>query len=244
MPPRKKLWIELEEEKEKPIWEAYQVLWANEEHNELPPILSWDNNNKKKGKQKEELTWETDDLTWIDNDETGNEKKTKKIKRKEKKKRPPKPLSLITPTLYHNNLPIVDLSLYALIVVRNCHQWAHAVATMRNTTSQQNSTVIYAYSNALDDQKDKKNGITNLMKGCGMTFQDVEERATCPHDDDKIWQMALAKIEGATPEEIKVIKDNSPEPLELDWDAEPIINLLDPEQFHKHYQELASTREE
>ncbi|KAG9295504.1 hypothetical protein G9A89_013533 [Geosiphon pyriformis] len=30
----------------------------------------------------------------------------------------------------------------------------------------------------------------------------------------------------------------------LDWDAEPIINLLDPEQFHKHYQELAPTREE
>ncbi|KAG9289392.1 hypothetical protein G9A89_007953 [Geosiphon pyriformis] len=56
--------------------------------------------------------------------------------------------------------------------------------------------------------------------------------------------MALAKIKGAMPKEIKVIKDNPPEPLELDWDAEPIINLLDPEQFHKHYQELAPTKEE
>ncbi|KAG9294670.1 hypothetical protein G9A89_008149 [Geosiphon pyriformis] len=55
---------------------------------------------------------------------------------------------------------------------------------------------------------------------------------------------ALAKIEGASPEEIKTIKDNPPESLELDWDAEPIINLLDLEQFHKHYQELAPTREE
>ncbi|KAG9301400.1 hypothetical protein G9A89_018072 [Geosiphon pyriformis] len=62
-PPREKLLIELEEEKEKPTWEAYQVLWANEEHNELPPILPWDNNNNGKGKQKEKLTWETDDLT-------------------------------------------------------------------------------------------------------------------------------------------------------------------------------------
>ncbi|KAG9295744.1 hypothetical protein G9A89_008972 [Geosiphon pyriformis] len=35
-----------------------------------------------------------------------------------------------------------------------------------------------------------------------------------------------------------------PEPLELDWDTEPIINLLDLEQFHEHYQELAPTREE
>ncbi|KAG9306327.1 hypothetical protein G9A89_018210 [Geosiphon pyriformis] len=92
-----------------------------------------------------------------------NGKKTKKIKGKEKKKRPPKPPPLITSTLYHNNLPIVDLSLYASIVVKNCHQWAHAVVTMRNTTLQQNSTVVHAYLNALDDQRGKKNEITNLV---------------------------------------------------------------------------------
>ncbi|KAG9302334.1 hypothetical protein G9A89_008826 [Geosiphon pyriformis] len=55
-PPREKLLIELEEEKEKPTWEAYQILWADEEHNKLPSILSWDDNNKEKGKQKEKLT--------------------------------------------------------------------------------------------------------------------------------------------------------------------------------------------
>ncbi|KAG9290288.1 hypothetical protein G9A89_022264 [Geosiphon pyriformis] len=96
------------------------------------------------------------------------------------------------------------------------------------------------------------------MKEYGMTSQDMEERTpikaawrravqqldSCPHDDNKIWQMALAKIEEATPEEIKMIKNNPPESLELDWDVEPIINLLDLEQFHKHYQELAPTREE
>ncbi|KAG9289483.1 hypothetical protein G9A89_008044 [Geosiphon pyriformis] len=41
--------------------------------------------------------------------------------------------------------------------------------------------------------------------------------------------MALTKIKGASPEEIKTIKDNLPEPIELDWDSEP---------------ELAPTREE
>ncbi|KAG9294192.1 hypothetical protein G9A89_021551 [Geosiphon pyriformis] len=46
--------IELEEEEKKPIWEAYQVSWANEDHNELPPILLWDEPEKRK--QKEELT--------------------------------------------------------------------------------------------------------------------------------------------------------------------------------------------
>ncbi|KAG9289121.1 hypothetical protein G9A89_022430 [Geosiphon pyriformis] len=56
--------------------------------------------------------------------------------------------------------------------------------------------------------------------------------------------MAITKIEGAIPKEIREIKNNSPEPIELDWDPEPVINFLDLEQFHKHYQELAPTREE
>ncbi|KAG9302607.1 hypothetical protein G9A89_007311 [Geosiphon pyriformis] len=47
--------IKFEEKKKKPTWEAYQ----------LPPILSWD--KPKKGKQREKLTWETDDLTWTNN---------------------------------------------------------------------------------------------------------------------------------------------------------------------------------
>ncbi|KAG9288339.1 hypothetical protein G9A89_021370 [Geosiphon pyriformis] len=53
----------------------------------------------------------------------GNGKKTKKIKEKgkKKKKRPPKLPSLIIPTLYHNDLSIIDLSLYASIVAKNCY---------------------------------------------------------------------------------------------------------------------------
>ncbi|KAG9285803.1 hypothetical protein G9A89_013228 [Geosiphon pyriformis] len=59
--------IDFEEKKPKPTWEAYQVSWADEEHNELPPILSWDNNEKRK--QTTELTWETNNLTWTDNEQ-------------------------------------------------------------------------------------------------------------------------------------------------------------------------------
>ncbi|KAG9287275.1 hypothetical protein G9A89_008905 [Geosiphon pyriformis] len=57
--------IDFEEEKPKPTWKAYQVSWADKEHNKLPPILSWDDNGK--GKQTNKLTWETNDLIWIDN---------------------------------------------------------------------------------------------------------------------------------------------------------------------------------
>ncbi|KAG9287012.1 hypothetical protein G9A89_022976 [Geosiphon pyriformis] len=56
--------------------------------------------------------------------------------------------------------------------------------------------------------------------------------------------MAITKIEGVTPEEIRKIKNNLLEPIELDWDPKPVINLLDPKQFHEHYQELAPTQEE
>ncbi|KAG9303804.1 hypothetical protein G9A89_018701 [Geosiphon pyriformis] len=55
--------------------------------------------------------------------------------------------------------------------------------------------------------------------------------------------MTIAKIEGTSPEEIRTIKNNPPEPIKLDWDAEPVINFLEPEEFHEHYQNLAFTRE-
>ncbi|KAG9303540.1 hypothetical protein G9A89_018436 [Geosiphon pyriformis] len=56
--------------------------------------------------------------------------------------------------------------------------------------------------------------------------------------------MVIAKIEDALPEEIRTIKNNSPEPIKLDWDIKPVINFLEPEEFYKHYQNLALTREE
>ncbi|KAG9305696.1 hypothetical protein G9A89_022618 [Geosiphon pyriformis] len=49
--------IKFEEEKVKPIWEAYQVLWANVDHNKLLPILAWDNNDNRKKKQKKKPIW-------------------------------------------------------------------------------------------------------------------------------------------------------------------------------------------
>ncbi|KAG9304295.1 hypothetical protein G9A89_019857 [Geosiphon pyriformis] len=58
--------IKLEEKTKKPTWEAYQISWANIDHNELLPILAWNKDDHEKGKQKEEHTWETTIGTWID----------------------------------------------------------------------------------------------------------------------------------------------------------------------------------
>ncbi|KAG9285173.1 hypothetical protein G9A89_004388 [Geosiphon pyriformis] len=72
----------------------------------------------------------------------------------------------------------------------------------------------------------------------------VQQLNSCPHDNDKIWRMAIDKIKGAIPKEIREIKNNLPEPIKLDWNTEPVINFLEPEEFHEHYQNLALTREE
>ncbi|KAG9290376.1 hypothetical protein G9A89_007107 [Geosiphon pyriformis] len=74
---------------------------------------------------------------------------------------------------------------------------------------------------------------------CGETLLDEGMWNDIP-GQEKI--MTIAKIEGVLPEKIRTIKNNPPELIKLDWDPEPVINLLDPEQFHEHYQELASTR--
>ncbi|KAG9307615.1 hypothetical protein G9A89_023180 [Geosiphon pyriformis] len=51
--------IEFEEKVKKPTWKAYQVSWADNDHNELLSILSWDDNDNEKRKQREEHTWKT-----------------------------------------------------------------------------------------------------------------------------------------------------------------------------------------
>ncbi|KAG9287782.1 hypothetical protein G9A89_017377 [Geosiphon pyriformis] len=62
--------IKFEKEKAKPTWEAYQVSWADVNHNELLPILAWDNNDNGKEKQREKLTWKATINTWTDNNQS------------------------------------------------------------------------------------------------------------------------------------------------------------------------------
>ncbi|KAG9290620.1 hypothetical protein G9A89_011583 [Geosiphon pyriformis] len=64
--------IKFKEEKKKPTWEVYQIFWADKNHNELLPILSWDDDNKKK--QKEELTWNINQSAL--NNQNGKENET------------------------------------------------------------------------------------------------------------------------------------------------------------------------
>ncbi|KAG9303263.1 hypothetical protein G9A89_013589 [Geosiphon pyriformis] len=254
---------------------SYQVLWADEEHNELLSILFWDDNYQKKEKQKKELTWETDDLTEPTSSWEWEEDNKNKEKGKEKK--------TTQTTITYNTYTTPQQSTYhqPKLICINCGKKLSSMGACCGDNKEYSmATRFYCCPCILECfRRTKQVGKWDNQPclACGETLLDegiwhdipehgrmcdvlcqymilisdwkqpkeaVQRLDSYPHDDDKIWQMALAKIEGTTPEKIKTIKDNPPEPLELDWHVEPIINLLDLEQFHEHYQELAPTREE
>ncbi|KAG9298414.1 hypothetical protein G9A89_000413 [Geosiphon pyriformis] len=207
------------EEEKKPTWEAYQVFWTNTEHNELLPSkkLIW----------KANQAWETDN----DQEEQINWKwkEDKKGKRKGKEE---KPTTDSNSTYNFYTTPYQSTYCYPKL--------AFVVAMMRNTLWQQNFTATHASLNTLEGQNKLENRTMNhawlveklfWTKKYGMTFLGEKEPVKClnrcPHNNNEIWQMALAKIEKVIPE-----------------DPEPVINLLDPEQFHEHYQDNCASESE
>ncbi|KAG9292293.1 hypothetical protein G9A89_009105 [Geosiphon pyriformis] len=125
----------------------------------------------------------------------------------------------------------------------------YAVMMMKNTKWQLSFIATHALLTALENQNELENRIMShawlveklsSMKECEMIFLRKEEHVMncktpidtvwrqaikhlngCPYDDNKIWQMALAKIEGVLPEKIRTIKNNSPKLIELDWNLKP-----------------------
>ncbi|KAG9289973.1 hypothetical protein G9A89_010279 [Geosiphon pyriformis] len=168
-------------------------------------------NNNGKGKQKRtEPIWNR----W--------DKREKEKKKRRKRSHYQLPVTPLIHIYYHNYQAIVDQSLYALIVAKNCHQWAPAVAMMRNTRQQLSFIAVHALSNALEDQN---------------------KRGTC----DETCQIASVKAEDATTSKLLEIKNN---PLSLP-ESEYVLmfhvfgNIKDNlEEFHEHYQQLAPTQKE
>ncbi|KAG9304664.1 hypothetical protein G9A89_021444 [Geosiphon pyriformis] len=127
--------IELKEEK-KPIWKAFQVFWANADHNELSLILSWNDKGKKK---KEELIWQPNLRAW-DEDELNESTAewTWEEKRKGKEKKDDQPPSANSAYVLYSMPPQTGY-----FVVKNCQQWAHAVVRTKNRQQQLNTTVTH-----------------------------------------------------------------------------------------------------
>ncbi|KAG9285006.1 hypothetical protein G9A89_009816 [Geosiphon pyriformis] len=195
-PPKEKLLIELEEIKEKPTWEAYQVSWANADHNKLPPILSWDDKKKKKRERRTYLENKLGILKF--------EKRKEKERNKKKSQHNLSPLYM-SHILHNLRPPTIDLNLNVSLVARNCQRW-------------DNMPCLACRETLLDK------GMWNNIPGITYTI-----------------------AEGATASKLQKIKTNLlflPEP-EYVATFDVFGNVEDDsEEFHKHYQQLAPTREE
>ncbi|KAG9285641.1 hypothetical protein G9A89_009281 [Geosiphon pyriformis] len=110
--------------------------------------------------------------------------------------------------------------------------------------------------NALDDRNDKESGTINhvlyvelscLMKKYMPINHLNKQLEEYLHDKHELWRMAYVKAEGTTISELLEIKNNSlflPEPKYVQT-FDIFGNIKDdPEEFYKHYQQLASTIEE
>ncbi|KAG9299977.1 hypothetical protein G9A89_009705 [Geosiphon pyriformis] len=169
--------IKFEEEKTKPTWEAYQVSWANIDHNKLLPILIWNNNDNGKKKQREKPTWEAIIDAWIDN----NQSEMPPIldwKEKEKGRKENIPEETTTAEEITSGWerkyscePIKELP----YIPFKCKNYGKKLFLMR------------AWVNDMATQKDKASETTNhvllvannyLTKECGMTFLIEEKHAT------------------------------------------------------------------
>ncbi|KAG9305730.1 hypothetical protein G9A89_005128 [Geosiphon pyriformis] len=172
------LLIDFEEEKPKPTWKMYQVLWADVKHNELPPILDWEEMNNIKGKrtETEEHTCETTIDAWNNDDEskaipTSWEKKGKRKKKEED-------LSGKA-----NEATEKITSGWKRKYLRKPHE-SHQTKTTRHEPT---TTANHAIENAIVTQNDKASGTTNHVslaansystKECGMTFLVKKKCAT------------------------------------------------------------------
>ncbi|KAG9285381.1 hypothetical protein G9A89_010856 [Geosiphon pyriformis] len=153
--------------------------------------------------------------------------------------------------------PIKEPS-YISLKYKNCRKKLFSIGAwvVKTTRCEPITIASSAIGNNMATQKDKArmwNNIPSREGTCDTSCQymilisDWVSRAIShldgyPHDENKIWQMANAKVEGISPSKILEIKNNLPEPTDIVLVLNPdaFINLKNsPEEFHEHYQNLA-----
>ncbi|KAG9304474.1 hypothetical protein G9A89_020038 [Geosiphon pyriformis] len=222
--------IKFKEEKTKPTWEVYQVSWADVNHNELLPILTWDKNDNGKEKQREEPTWEATIDAWTNNNQSEMppildwEEKSKKIGKGKEENIPEKTTTWDNESCLTCSEQLLNEGMWNDISGRE---------GMCDTSCQ--------YMILISNWVSRGTPITAVW------HQAISCLDGYPHDKDEIWRMANAKVEDALPSEILKIKNNPPEPTDivLVLNLDIFIDLENsPEEFHEHYQNLAPTRKE
>ncbi|KAG9303075.1 hypothetical protein G9A89_000079 [Geosiphon pyriformis] len=132
---------------------------------------------------------------------------------------------------------------------KNCPPWELGLCLIKTIGCRPITIANHTTVNATATQNAKTSETTNhvllvanncLTKGCGTTFLVEEKPAThrvntqfllmtnYSHDENKIWKMANAKIEGTLHSEILEIKNNSSEPVEVYCNECDLIYNLTP----------------
>ncbi|KAG9298292.1 hypothetical protein G9A89_002780 [Geosiphon pyriformis] len=172
--------------------------WTNTKYKKLLPILLWDNNRK--GKQKEKPTWKTDNLTWINNEQEETSTPTTHIL-----------YIYATPQLssYHRpKLVYVDCDKKLSSIDACCSKENRTTNLV--SFQEEMCNELCQYTILISDWIRKETLIEAAWR------RTVQQLDSCSYNDDKIWRMTTAKIEGAISKEIRKIKNNPPEPIELD----------------------------
>ncbi|KAG9287812.1 hypothetical protein G9A89_017407 [Geosiphon pyriformis] len=173
-------------------------------------------------KQREEFTWETDNnnneltLNW----EWKEDKRRDKEKGKEKDTTQANNTYILTTYAppQHKKLLLMGICCgddkeYTSATKFYCHPCILKCFGRPKQVGKWDNEPCLACGKTLLDKR-----IWNNIPGRGETCDEssVKRLNSCPHNNDKIWQMALAKIEGISPEEIRMIKNNPSKPIELD----------------------------
>ncbi|KAG9293972.1 hypothetical protein G9A89_019310 [Geosiphon pyriformis] len=245
---------------------------ADIDHNKLPPILAWDNNDNGKEKQREELTWEATINAWTDN----NQKEKNKEKGKERKENIPEEITTTKEITSgwekkYSHESIKELPYISL----KCKDYGKKLSSMGAWVAPDEDYWMqthyyckpyhreqYGYpkrqgkwdnESCLACGKQLLNeGMCNDIPGQGKTCNALCQYMILISD----WvSRAIFRLDSyphdedeicTSPSEILEIKNNPPEPtdivLVLNLDA--FIDLENSsEEFHEHYQNLAPTRE-
>ncbi|KAG9304325.1 hypothetical protein G9A89_019887 [Geosiphon pyriformis] len=164
--------IEFEDTSMPPIIETYQVSWADDYQTELPPPPIW----KEKGKGRAEEELQLSSLGYVTSDQRN---------------------------LFYQPLRLIcvdcekKLSTMGACIGDN-KEWPTATKYYCRSYKWDHMPCL-AYGKILSDE-----GLWNDVPGRGGTCDEasLNRLDSYPHDDHKIWRMASAKAEDATPEEI------------------------------------------
>ncbi|KAG9296951.1 hypothetical protein G9A89_003665 [Geosiphon pyriformis] len=212
---------------------AYQVLWADVNHNKLLPILSW--NDKEKKKEEEKLIWGTNQRFWSDYSQSKPTTEWTWEEKRKGKEQEKEPAQFTTPTYATYRQP--------KLVCITCGKKLLAIGTCcDNDKNWQTATRYYCCPCIIecDGQPSKHAEKHFWIKECGITFQDEKKHAMKHatlkhledylHDEHEIWRMAYAMAERAIASELRKIKTN-------------LLSLSKPE-YVATFDIFASTREE